>query len=55
MKSSKLTTWIMVGLVLGIVVGYICNISVPNAKAAKVETKIARRFKVISGCCMHSR
>lgn len=45
MKSSKLTTWILVGLVLGIVVGYICNISAPNAKAAK---EIADYFSIVT-------
>jgi Na+/H+-dicarboxylate symporter len=45
MKSSKLTTWILVGLVLGIVVGYACNISAPNAKAAK---EIADYFSIVT-------
>ncbi len=45
MKSSKLTTWILIGLVLGIVVGYICNISAPNAKAAK---EIADYFSIVT-------
>jgi len=36
MKKNRLTTYIMVAMVLGIVVGYFCNISAPDAKAAKV-------------------
>ncbi|NML97178.1 dicarboxylate/amino acid:cation symporter [Paraburkholderia sp. RP-4-7] len=35
MKTNKLTTWIMVAMVLGVGVGYICNINAPDAKAAK--------------------
>ncbi|QEL65945.1 sodium-dicarboxylate symporter [Oryzomicrobium terrae] len=35
MKMNKLTTWIGVALVLGIVVGYVCHEIVPDAAAAK--------------------
>jgi Na+/H+-dicarboxylate symporter len=35
MKTNRLTTWIMVAMVLGVGVGYICNINAPDAKAAK--------------------
>ncbi len=35
MKMNKLTTWIGVALVLGIVVGYVCHEMVPDAAAAK--------------------
>lgn len=35
MKTNKLTTWIMVAMVLGVAVGYLCNINAPDAKAAK--------------------
>lgn len=35
MKRNKLTTWIGVALVAGIVVGYLCNSLAPNAAVAK--------------------
>ena len=35
MKLNKLTTWIFIALVLGIVVGYVCNTTAPDAAAAK--------------------
>lgn len=35
MKLNKLTTWIFIGLILGVIVGYACNVSAPDAKAAK--------------------
>lgn len=35
MKRNKLTTWIVLGLVLGAAVGYACNTLAPDAKAAK--------------------
>ena len=43
MKTNKLTTWIMVAMVLGVAVGYICNINAPDAKAAK---EIAGYFSI---------
>ncbi|MFM0236273.1 dicarboxylate/amino acid:cation symporter [Paraburkholderia sediminicola] len=42
-KTNKLTTWIMVAMVLGVVAGYICNINAPDAKAAK---EIAGYFSI---------
>ncbi|MBU5612850.1 dicarboxylate/amino acid:cation symporter [Geomonas azotofigens] len=45
MKKNKLTLYIMVAMILGIVVGYFCNLSAPDAKAAKV---IAGYFDIIS-------
>ena len=41
----KLTTWIMIGMILGIIIGYICNITAPDAKAAK---DIAGYFNVVT-------
>jgi Na+/H+-dicarboxylate symporter len=41
----KLTTWIMIAMILGIIVGYICNITVADAKAAK---DIASYFNVVT-------
>lgn len=41
----SLTTWIMIGMVLGIVVGYICHSMAPDAKAAK---EIAGYFSIIT-------
>ena len=35
MKFNKLTTWIVIALVLGIIVGYLCNTMAPDAAAAK--------------------
>ena len=45
MKANKLTTWIMVAMVLGIVVGYVCNVSAPDAKSAK---EIAGYFSIVT-------
>jgi Na+/H+-dicarboxylate symporter len=45
MKKNRLTTYIMVAMVLGIIVGYICNISAPDAKAAKM---IAEYFDIVT-------
>jgi Na+/H+-dicarboxylate symporter len=45
MKANKLTTWIIIAMVLGIVVGYICNVSAPDAKAAK---EIAGYFSIVT-------
>src|SRR5437773_4338 len=41
----KLTTWIMIAMILGVVVGYVCNIAAPDAKAAK---DIAGYFNVVT-------
>ena len=45
MKRNKLTTWIVIGLVLGVAVGYACNTLVPDAKAAK---EIASYFSALA-------
>jgi Na+/H+-dicarboxylate symporter len=45
MKSSKLTTWILIGMVLGIVVGYACNIMAGNPNTAK---EIAGYFAIVT-------
>ncbi|HWW07324.1 dicarboxylate/amino acid:cation symporter [Collimonas sp.] len=45
MKLNKLTTWIFLALVLGVVVGYACNLAAPDAKAAK---EIAAYFSVLA-------
>ncbi|HJV35186.1 dicarboxylate/amino acid:cation symporter [Geomonas sp.] len=45
MKKNRLTICIMAGMLLGIVVGYICNVSAPDAKAAK---EIAGYFSLIT-------
>ena len=45
MKSSKLTTWILAGLVLGIVVGYACNVMAGNPNTAK---EIAGYFSILA-------
>lgn len=45
MKKNKLTLYIMVAMILGIVVGYFCNLYAPDAKAAKT---IAGYFDIIS-------
>jgi Na+/H+-dicarboxylate symporter len=45
MKRSKLTTWIMLGMVLGIIVGSICHGLAPDAGAAK---EIAGYFSIIT-------
>jgi Na+/H+-dicarboxylate symporter len=45
MKPNKLTTWIMVAMVLGIVVGYLCNVTAPDAKTAK---EIAGYFSIVT-------
>ncbi|HWW03932.1 dicarboxylate/amino acid:cation symporter [Collimonas sp.] len=45
MRKIKATTWIMVGMVLGIVVGYICHNLAPNEAAAK---EIAAYFSIIT-------
>src|SRR5690242_8153087 len=44
-KPNKLTTYIMVGLILGIIVGYICHAAAPDAATAK---EIAGYFSVIT-------
>lgn len=45
MKKNKLTTWILLAMVLGILVGYICNVSAPSAAAAK---QIAGYFSIVT-------
>ena len=45
MKKNKLTLYILAAMILGIVVGYFCNLSAPDAKAAKA---IAGYFDIIS-------
>ena len=45
MKPNKLTTWIMIAMVLGVVVGYACHTLAPDAKAAK---EIADYFSIIT-------
>ena len=35
MKMNRLTTWIGIAMVLGIVVGYACHALAPTAAAAK--------------------
>ena len=37
MRSSKLTTFIFVGMILGIVVGYMCNKLWPDPATAKAR------------------
>lgn len=45
MKANKLTTWIMIAMVLGIVVGYACNVGATDAKQAK---EIAGYFSIVT-------
>ncbi|WP_317202693.1 dicarboxylate/amino acid:cation symporter [Janthinobacterium sp.] len=45
MKKIKLTTWILLAMVLGILVGYICNANAPSAAAAK---QIAGYFSIVT-------
>ena len=45
MKSSKLTTWILIGMALGIVVGYACNVMAGNPNTAK---EIAGYFSIVT-------
>lgn len=45
MKPNKLTTWIMIAMVLGVAVGYVCNVSAPDAKSAK---EIAGYFSIVT-------
>ncbi len=35
MRSQKLTTWIFIAMIAGIIVGYLCNQMIPDAKEAK--------------------
>ena len=44
-NSNKLTSWILISLVLGVVVGYICHQLAPDAEAART---IAGYFTIIS-------
>jgi len=45
MKLNKLTTWILIAMVLGIVVGYLCNTRAPSPAAAK---EIASYFSTMA-------
>jgi Na+/H+-dicarboxylate symporter len=45
MKLNKLTTWILIALVLGIGVGYLCNVMAPSPAAAK---EIASYFAAVT-------
>ncbi|MBK8185260.1 MAG: dicarboxylate/amino acid:cation symporter [Candidatus Competibacteraceae bacterium] len=45
MKTNKLTTWIMIGMILGVVVGYACHAIAPDAKAA---AEIAGYFSIVT-------
>ena len=45
MKLNKLTTWILIALVLGITVGYLCNTMAPTPAAAK---EIASYFSAVT-------
>ncbi len=45
MKKNRLTTWIAVAMVTGIIVGYLCNTLAPDAAAAK---QIAGYISIIS-------
>src|SRR6478735_3380663 len=45
MKSSKLTPWILAGMVLGIVVGYTCNRMAGDPNTAK---EIAGYFSIVA-------
>ena len=45
MKKMKATTWILIGMVLGIVAGYICHNLAPDEAAAK---EIAAYFSIIT-------
>ncbi len=45
MKASKLTQWIMIAMLLGIAVGYLCNVYAPDARVAK---EIASYFNIVT-------
>jgi Na+/H+-dicarboxylate symporter len=45
MKANRLTTWIMIGMILGVIVGYLCNTMAEDAKSAK---EIAGYFNIIT-------
>lgn len=45
MKMNRLTTWIGISLVLGVIVGYACNTLAPSAAAAK---EIAGYFSILT-------
>jgi len=45
MKSNKITQWVVLALILGIIVGYICNATAPDAAAAK---NIAGYFSILT-------
>ena len=44
----KLTTWILIGMVLGIGVGYVCHSSFPDPQEAKA---VAGYFSLITDHC----
>lgn len=44
MKTNKLTVWIMVAMLLGVLVGYLCHALAPDAKAA---AEIAGYFSIV--------
>jgi Na+/H+-dicarboxylate symporter len=45
MKANKLTRWILVAMLLGIAVGYLCNVNAADANAAK---EIASYFNIVT-------
>lgn len=45
MKSNKITLWVIMGLILGIIVGYISHVSAPDAAAAK---NLAGYFSILT-------
>src|SRR4051794_39367035 len=45
MSSQKITTAILIGMIIGIIVGYICHIMAPSPEAAK---SIAGYFSIIT-------
>jgi Na+/H+-dicarboxylate symporter len=45
MKANRLTTWIMIGMILGVLVGYLCNTMAEDAAAAK---EIAGYFNIVT-------
>ena len=47
MRKNKLTSWIVIGLVMGIAVGYACNTTAPDAKSA---ADIASYFSALADC-----
>lgn len=45
MKTNKLTTWIVIALILGVITGYACNTAAPTPAAAK---EIAGYFGILT-------